>query len=46
MDDRIPMTPEGYQQLKAELERLISERPKIAEIIARARRLRRSQRKL
>lgn len=37
MDDRIPMTPEGYQQLKAELERLISERPKIAEIIARAR---------
>lgn len=37
MDDRIPMTPEGYQQLKAELERLVSERPKIAEIIARAR---------
>jgi transcription elongation factor GreA len=37
MDDRIPMTPEGYQQLKAELERLISERPKIAAIIARAR---------
>lgn len=37
MPDRIPMTPEGYQQLKAELERLTAERPKIAEMIARAR---------
>jgi transcription elongation factor GreA len=31
------MTPQGYQQLKAELERLTSERPKIAAMIARAR---------
>lgn len=37
MTDRIPMTPDGYQRLKAELERLTSERPKIAEMIARAR---------
>lgn len=37
MADRIPMTPEGYEHLKTELERLIAERPKIAEIIARAR---------
>ncbi len=37
MTDRIPMTLEGYHQLKAELERMASERPKIAEMIARAR---------
>ncbi|MCI2430181.1 transcription elongation factor GreA [Candidatus Acetothermia bacterium] len=37
MPDRIPMTPEGYQQIKTELERLTAERPKIAEMIARAR---------
>lgn len=37
MPERIPMTPEGYQQIKAELERLTAERPKIAEMIARAR---------
>lgn len=37
MPDRIPMTPEGYQQLKAEMERLATQRPQIAEMIARAR---------
>ncbi len=35
---RIPMTPEGYQSLKEELERLISEeRPNIIKAIAEAR---------
>ena len=35
---RVPMTPEGYQNLKEELERLISEeRPKVIKAIAEAR---------
>lgn len=37
MADRIPMTTDGYHQLRVELERLMAERPKIAEMIARAR---------
>lgn len=36
--DRIPMTPEGYEKLKEELERLIKiERPAIIKAIAEAR---------
>lgn len=36
--DRIPMTPEGYEKLKEELERLIKvERPAIIQAIAEAR---------
>lgn len=36
--DRIPMTPEGYQKLKEELDRLIkTERPAIIKAIAEAR---------
>ena len=36
--DRIPMTQEGYNKIKAELQRLVSEEmPKIAEKIAQAR---------
>ena len=38
MSDRVPMTREGYEKLKAELERLEQdEKPKIAEKIALAR---------
>ena len=37
MSERIPMTAEGYQQLREELTRLESERPKIAVMIAKAR---------
>ena len=37
MSDRVPMTREGYEKLKAELERLEQdEKPKIAEKIALA----------
>jgi len=36
--DRIPMTQDGYNKIKAELQRLIAEEmPKIAEKIAEAR---------
>ncbi|MCX7988673.1 MAG: transcription elongation factor GreA, partial [Thermodesulfovibrio sp.] len=36
--DRIPMTPEGYEKLKEELDRLIKiERPAIIKAIAEAR---------
>lgn len=38
MTDRIPMTPEGYEKLKEELDRLIKiERPAIIKAIAEAR---------
>jgi transcription elongation factor GreA len=37
MNERIPITSEGYHQLRQELARLESERPKIAEMIAKAR---------
>jgi transcription elongation factor GreA len=37
MSERIPMTLEGYNQLREELARLESRRPKIAEMIAKAR---------
>ena len=35
--ERVPMTPEGYAALKAELERLKAERPKISREIGEAR---------
>jgi transcription elongation factor GreA len=37
MSERIPMTSEGYEQLREELSRLEAERPKIAAMIAKAR---------
>lgn len=37
MSERIPMTAEGYEQIREDLTRLESERPKIAAMIAKAR---------
>lgn len=37
MSERIPMTAEGYEQIREDLARLESERPKIAAMIAKAR---------